>query len=70
MRISLFWPGCRIDRIWRVVIRALARDGLRPSDDGLFEISEEFASDAIRAMRELDIGGEVVSVNGGILAMG
>ena len=36
----------------------------------LFEINEAFASVAIQSMRDLDIGSDIVNVNGGAIAMG
>ena len=50
--------------------RALDRAGLRVDQVDLFEINEAFASVAIQSMRDLDIGADIVNVNGGAIAMG
>ena len=36
----------------------------------LFEINEAFAAVAIQSMRDLEIGSDIVNVNGGAIAMG
>jgi len=50
--------------------KVLARAGMRPSDIDLWEVNEAFASVVMRFMREMEIGHEVVNVNGGAIAMG
>jgi acetyl-CoA C-acetyltransferase len=50
--------------------KALNRENLTPNDIDLFEINEAFASVAIQSMRELEIGEDVVNVNGGAISMG
>jgi acetyl-CoA C-acetyltransferase len=50
--------------------KALAREGLSPQQVDLFEINEAFASVAIQSMRELEIGADMVNVNGGAISMG
>jgi len=50
--------------------KALARENLTPYQVDLYEINEAFASVAIQSMRELEIGEDVVNVNGGAISMG
>jgi acetyl-CoA C-acetyltransferase len=50
--------------------QALSRENLSPNDVDLFEINEAFASVAIQSMRELEIGEDIVNVNGGAISMG
>jgi acetyl-CoA C-acetyltransferase len=52
------------------ISKALAREKLTPNDIDLFEINEAFASVAIQSMRELEVGEDVVNVNGGAISMG
>jgi len=52
------------------ISKALARENLTPDQVDLFEINEAFASVAIQSMRELEIGEDVVNVNGGAISMG
>jgi acetyl-CoA C-acetyltransferase len=52
------------------IAKALSREGLSPQQVDLFEINEAFASVAIQSMRELEIGMDVVNVNGGAISMG
>jgi acetyl-CoA C-acetyltransferase len=52
------------------IAKALSREGLSPQQVDLFEINEAFASVAIQSMRELEIGADVVNVNGGAISMG
>jgi acetyl-CoA C-acetyltransferase len=52
------------------ISKALGRDKLTPDQIDLFEINEAFASVAIQSMRELEIGEDVVNVNGGAISMG
>jgi acetyl-CoA C-acetyltransferase len=49
---------------------ALGKDGLTTDQIDLYEINEAFASVAIQSMRDLDIGEDVVNVNGGAISMG
>ena len=50
--------------------KAAAREGVPIDLIDLFEINEAFASVAIQSMRDLDIGSNIVNVNGGAIAMG
>src|SRR5215831_4639909 len=52
------------------ITKALGRQGLPIDQVDLFEINEAFASVAIQSMRDLGIGGDIVNVNGGAIAMG
>jgi acetyl-CoA C-acetyltransferase len=49
---------------------ALAKDSLGVGDLDLVEINEAFASVAIQSMRDLELDGEIVNVNGGAIALG
>jgi len=50
--------------------KALGKENLTPDQVDLCEINEAFASVAIQSMRELEIGEDVVNVNGGAISMG
>jgi acetyl-CoA C-acetyltransferase len=50
--------------------KALSKENLTPDQIDLYEINEAFASVAIQSMRELEIGEDVVNVNGGAISMG
>jgi acetyl-CoA C-acetyltransferase len=50
--------------------KALGKENLTPDQIDLYEINEAFASVAIQSMRELEIGEDVVNVNGGAISMG
>jgi acetyl-CoA acyltransferase len=50
--------------------KALARSGLKPSDIGLVEINEAFASVVLAWSKELDWKLDHVNVNGGAVALG
>jgi acetyl-CoA C-acetyltransferase len=50
--------------------KALSKEDLTPDQIDLYEINEAFASVAIQSMRELEIGEDVVNVNGGAISMG
>ena len=52
------------------IAKALSREGLSAQQVDLFEINEAFASVAIQSMRDLEIGADVVNVNGGAISMG
>jgi acetyl-CoA C-acetyltransferase len=52
------------------IARALTRSGLFVKDLDLIEINEAFAAVALQSMRELDVGSEIVNVNGGAIALG
>ena len=52
------------------ISKALGRENLTPDQIDLFEINEAFASVAIQSMRELEVGEDVVNVNGGAISMG
>lgn len=52
------------------IYKALGRENLTPNQVDLYEINEAFASVAIQSMRELEIGEDVVNVNGGAISMG
>ena len=49
---------------------ALKKAGLAPADLDLIEINEAFAVVAIQSMRELQVGPDIVNVNGGAIALG
>jgi len=49
---------------------ALGKEDLTSDQIDLYEINEAFASVAIQSMRELEIGEDVVNVNGGAISMG
>jgi 3-oxoadipyl-CoA thiolase len=51
-------------------LKALEQAGLQPSDIGLVEINEAFASQALACVRLLGIDEEKVNVNGGAIALG
>ena len=50
--------------------QALAKSGQSVSDLDLIEINEAFAMVAIQSMRDLDVGPDIVNVNGGAIAIG
>jgi acetyl-CoA C-acetyltransferase len=50
--------------------KALARAGMTADDIDLFEMNEAFAAVVLRFMRDLDLPGDKVNVNGGAIAMG
>ncbi len=50
--------------------KALIKSGLDVKDLDLIEINEAFAAVALQSMRELDVGPEIVNVNGGAIALG
>jgi acetyl-CoA acetyltransferase family protein len=50
--------------------KALARAGLRIDDVDVIELNEAFASQSIACIRELEIPGERVNLNGGAIALG
>ena len=52
------------------VKKALAREGLSPSDLSLVEINEAFASVGIWSTRELGIDPSIVNVDGGAISLG
>jgi acetyl-CoA C-acetyltransferase len=52
------------------IYKALGKENLTPDQVDLYEINEAFASVAIQSMRELEIGEDVVNVNGGAISMG
>ena len=54
----------------RAIQRALAKAGLTTADLDLIEINEAFAAVAIQSMRDLEIGPDIVNVNGGAIALG
>ena len=54
----------------RAVKQALLKAGLGVSDLDLIEINEAFAAVAIQSIRDLDVGPDVVNVNGGAIAIG
>jgi acetyl-CoA C-acetyltransferase len=54
----------------RAIQRALAKAGLTTADLDLVEINEAFAAVAIQSMRDLEIGPDIVNVNGGAIALG
>ena len=54
----------------RAIARALGKAGLTVGDLDLIEINEAFAAVAIQSMRDLQIGPDIVNVNGGAIALG
>ncbi|MDB5210442.1 MAG: acetyl-CoA C-acyltransferase [Sediminibacterium sp.] len=50
--------------------KALQRAGLTVSDLGLVELNEAFASQSLACIKELDLDGSKVNVNGGSIAIG
>ncbi len=52
------------------VPKALKKAGLTLNDIDLIELNEAFASQSIAVIRELDLNGELVNVNGGAIALG
>ena len=50
--------------------QALAKAGLSVPDLDLIEINEAFAVVALQSMRELDVGPDIVNVDGGAIAIG
>jgi acetyl-CoA C-acetyltransferase len=52
------------------IARALGKAGLTVGDLDLIEINEAFAAVAIQSMRDLQIGPDIVNVNGGAIALG
>lgn len=51
-------------------LKALERASLQPTDMGLVELNEAFASQSLACMRLLDLDEEKVNVNGGAIALG
>ncbi|HET9897716.1 MAG TPA: acetyl-CoA C-acetyltransferase [Streptosporangiaceae bacterium] len=52
------------------IFRALSKAGRPVPDLDLIEINEAFAAVAIQSMRDLEVGSEIVNVNGGAIALG
>jgi len=52
------------------ILKACAREGIAVSDIDLFELNEAFASVGLVSARKLGVGGDVVNVNGGAIALG
>ena len=50
--------------------KAMERTGLTMNDIGLVELNEAFASQSIECMRQLEVDGSKVNVNGGAIAFG
>ncbi|MEE3505083.1 MULTISPECIES: acetyl-CoA C-acetyltransferase [unclassified Pseudomonas] len=50
--------------------KALGRAGLKVEDIDLFEVNEAFASVVLKFIKDMDISGDKVNVNGGSIAMG
>ena len=50
--------------------KALAKAGLTAADIDLFEVNEAFAAVVLKFLRDLDVSGELVNVNGGAIALG
>lgn len=50
--------------------KVLKQAGLKKNDIGLIELNEAFASQALAVIRELDLDGSIVNVNGGAIALG
>jgi 3-oxoadipyl-CoA thiolase len=51
-------------------LKALEKAGLQPTDMGLIELNEAFASQSLACVRLLDLDEEKVNVNGGAIALG
>src|SRR5438876_254648 len=51
-------------------LKALEKAGLQPSDVGVVELNEAFASQSLACMRLLGLDEEKVNVNGGAIALG
>jgi 3-oxoadipyl-CoA thiolase len=51
-------------------LKALEKAGLQPTDMGLVELNEAFASQSLACIRLLDLDEERVNVNGGAIALG
>ena len=51
-------------------LKALEKAGLQPTDMGLAELNEAFASQALACIRLLDLDEDKVNVNGGAIALG
>jgi acetyl-CoA acetyltransferase len=51
-------------------LRALEQAGLQPSDMGVVELNEAFASQSLACVRLLGLDEEKVNVNGGAIALG
>jgi acetyl-CoA acetyltransferase family protein len=51
-------------------LKALEQAGLQPSDMGLIELNEAFASQSLACVRLLGLDEEKVNVNGGAIALG
>ncbi len=49
---------------------AVRKAGLSVSDIDLFELNEAFAAQSVAVMRELELDGDAVNVNGGAIAIG
>jgi acetyl-CoA C-acetyltransferase len=52
------------------ILHALRKEGLTVKDLDLIEINEAFAAVGIQSTRDLGVGGEIVNVNGGAIALG
>lgn len=50
--------------------KALERAGLKMKDIGLVELNEAFAVQSLAVLEDLDLGPEIVNVNGGAIAIG
>ena len=50
--------------------KLMAEQGLQASDVDLFELHEAFAATVIKCQRDLDIPGDRLNVNGGVIALG
>ena len=51
-------------------LKALEKAGLQPTDMGLIELNEAFASQSLACVRLLDLDEDKVNVNGGAIALG
>jgi 3-oxoadipyl-CoA thiolase len=51
-------------------LKALEKAGLQPTDIGLVELNEAFASQSLACVRLLDLDEDKVNVNGGAIALG
>ncbi len=72
--VSCVVEGCAPDEMGigpvPAVRKLLRRNGLQVEDIGLWELNEAFASQVLYCIRELQLPGERVNVNGGAIALG
>ena len=54
----------------KAIPKALKQAGLKQEDIELIELNEDFASQSLAVMRELNLNQDIVNVNGGAIALG